>query len=478
MTIVAAFSLIILLYFVYVGINSYVKIQTQRDFFLLGKHLNKKQFSGSFAASSTSLATALIFFVTLGSFFGIPILLAPLTYFLGALLFAKFINKRGITDTLESGTSLFQFLSKTTRSSNTSFMICLVPALGVLSILLIELYVGVSIFSVFAAPGTVNLQLSLAFVSAIILLYTAIGGFPAVVRTDLIQWSLIWLGALTTLGICLYLVITRLTETASIPKIDWFPNPMFGDGFVILPIAITANVIVVNIFLQFTQLRTWQMVAASESIQVLRVGIVNGAFSTALLWSFFAIVGIVSGPLLGLDTQTIDAFLRSMARSESPLIAYIALPIFFVACLSALISTADSALLPLSQFVCEKSGIDQSNLLLPRIWIAIFLLIANGMYYVIFTLLGYNFLQLLFTIFGLVIVTGPVVITALFAPEVMRLPIVQKTAVLSVYAGATAIVLVSYFSSPMNVAFGAPVGFLLTAAVMSVIVYMNRNSQI
>lgn len=465
LTVTALVSLVALVYFVYVGINKYAEIENASQFFLCAKSMRRKEFSASFAASSTSLATALIFFVTLGATFGLPVLLAPVTYFLGAYVMSRFLNRESIQATVREGTSLMQFLNVATGSPTVSFIICLVPALGVLSILLIEFYVGVSIFSVFAAQGTANVQLTLALLSVLIMIYTAIGGFPAVVKTDAVQLNLIWLGALAVFLLCLFHYLTAETQAS----IDWAPNPLFGNGFILLPAAITFNVVVINAFLQFTQLRTWQMIAASRSSGEVRTGLLRGAFSVALLWTVFALVGILARPVLGIDTSSIDSFLRSMNASPNLLIAYIALPIFFVACMSALVSTADSALLPLSQFVNERMGTNQNNLLTPRIIIVVFVLLVNVMYHLVFNVLKYDFLQLLFTIFGLVIVTGPVIILAIFRPSVLKTRGSGVFAIASVYIGAAIIVGFSYWADPVNVPMGAPIGFLAAAAIMGLL---------
>lgn len=469
LTVVAIISLFALLYFIWVGINRYPSITNQHQFFLASKSMSSSQFSGSFAASSTSLATVLIFFVTFGGALGLSVLFAPLTYLFGVCFFIALMDRLRVSETVDDGTSLLSFLTSLTGRQFSAFLACVVPAAGSISILLIELYVGVSIFSIFAEPGTINLQLSLAFLSCIIVIYTALGGFPAVIQTDRIQFTLMVIAVAAAVGYAAYrgFIVPDTPETLAV-SVDWFPNPVIGSGFFFFPYAIAINILVINTFLQFTQLRTWQMLASSNDLAAAKSGLFKGAFWSAALWTLFAIFGILAAPILGLDTSSIEALMRSMAASSQALIAYVLLPLFFVACLSALISTADSALIPLTQFLCEGLGLKGNGLAWPRLIICILVIVANILYWIVFTLLGFDFLQLLFTIFGLVIVSGPLIIGGALNPRLFQHSAGRNLAIGSVFAGGALVIGFALLATPENVPYGAPAGFAFAALAVAI----------
>ena len=70
----------VLVYFLVYGIIYKSNVNT---YFNCGKQLDRKEFGNSFAAASTSLATVLFFFVTLGLENGLYILISPLSYLIG-----------------------------------------------------------------------------------------------------------------------------------------------------------------------------------------------------------------------------------------------------------------------------------------------------------------------------------------------------------------------------------------------------------
>ena len=81
-------SLGVLIYFLIYGI---IHKTDSIAFFNCNKQLRKTEFGDSFAAASTSLATVLFFFVTLGLENGLYILISPLSYYCGIYLYNKFI---------------------------------------------------------------------------------------------------------------------------------------------------------------------------------------------------------------------------------------------------------------------------------------------------------------------------------------------------------------------------------------------------
>jgi hypothetical protein len=111
-------------------------------------------------------------------------------------------------------------------------------------------------------------------------------------------------------------------------------------------------------------------------------------------------------------------------------------------------------------------AVKPSNLHAPRLFIAALVVFSNFLYFLVFNVLGYDFIQLLFTIFGIVIACGPAILTALFLPELAKKGLIRIFSILSVYAGCVTNLVTSYFAAPQSVPYGAPLSVLVATILI------------
>lgn len=461
-----SFNLIVvfglLLSFFVIGVAGFRTIRSYSDFFLRARTLDENEYSSSYVASTTSLATVMIFFFQFGPLDGIGILIAPLTTIAG-VIFMAFLAKYMERDHVnETGTSLGPYIYSKFGSQFLSKSVSIIAIFGLSMILLIELYVGVTIFQLYLQQTSTAIPAGLFVISSVVFLYVSLGGFPGVVRTDAVQRYLIWFAAVL-------LLIVFLIDYADRPQatVNWLPHPLVGPGVLVLPYALLLNVLVVNLFLLPAHIRTWQMAASSRSIRTMRRGLLKGAIQVAVLWSLFAFIAMLFQALYPETEVTLVSMLEKLISEGGFFGRYIVFPALFVAALAALISTADSAILPITQSIIDDFLPQvRERLVIARLLILTGLFVIVLLYYLIVIMLAYNFISLLFTLFSIFIVLSPLVIFAMFTPpEVVRDKQASFWGAASVWGGLITALGMSYWGTRAAiqdvVLLGAPVGLVV-----------------
>ena len=444
LTINALVAIGICLFFLLQGALYYKEIKDEESFFLYNRKLPDGKYAASFAAASTSLATVLFFFVTFGVEHGIYILFAPITYVLGCYLYGKLLlpplEKQGFFSStgggITLGNTLAKYVEERYKSKAVKFSITIITILGLTSILLVELYVGVNIFSIYLKPQFVDLALfGVAFV---VFTYTGLGGFIAVVRTDVFQIRLMFLSTAILLA---WLVWTSL-QNHIFPSFEIFiVHPIVFKGGILLPYTLLFNILVVNLFLVPALLRTWQMAAASPSSKEVKKGIIKGVWLTALLTTMFILLGILFFRSVFPNAElSLIGMLNTLQTSQNPFARYILFPLFFAGCLAALLSTADSALAPVLQSFFQDIRKSNARYLWKHrhvlLLTAILFIITISLYFVVFRLLGFNLITWLFTIFSFLIICTPSIVFAIISPDnVVNRRASKITALISIWGG-------------------------------------------
>jgi Na+/proline symporter len=432
----ALVAIAVCLFFLVQGALYYREIKDEESFFLYNRRLPSGEYARSFAAASTSLATVLFFFVTHGVKHGIYILFAPLTYVLGCYLYSKLLlprledqgffseRKTSLSRKITLGTTLGNYIEQRYKSRAVKFSVIIVTLLGMASILLIELYVGVNIFSIYLKTQFVDL--ALLGVTFVVFSYTALGGFISVVKTDVFQLRLMFL---STFVFLVWLVWTSV-HNHTFPTVETFlVHPLVFKGGILLPYTLLFNILIVNLFLVPALLRTWQMAAASPNSEEVRRGIMKGVVLTVLLTAMFILLGILFfRSVFPKAEHSLTGMLKALYTSQNSLARFIIFPLFFAGCLAALLSTADSALAPILQSLFqdfrnqdfrnqESSWEHRYRYVL--LLTALLFIITIGLYFIVFRILGFTLITWLFTIFSFLIISAPSIIFAVIAPDNM-----------------------------------------------------------
>ena len=454
-------TIVVLVSFLTFGL---LNVKKGQSYFNCDKQLNSREFRNSFAAATTSLATVLFYFVVLGLNNGLWILIfSPLSLLVGTMLFNWFIlpqlmkQKYGVSNDggISAGNTLGEYIKLRYDSQPVKYVVLTITLLGILSIMLIELFVGVTIFNIFIDinPELANIAelLGLIFISTVSFVYTGLGGLNAVVKTDKIQY---WFMLITAIFLVAYLFIKHTDSIKLLTSDVYFPTFCGKDGLWKSNWPLFVNTIFVNIFLIPALLRNWQLIAATKNGREIKKGMWSGWFLTFLVTALFLFFGlffyhIYPTPSNG-DTPSLYHILTTMANSGDLILSNILFPLLFVACLMALLSTVDSSLLPIVQsLVVDIIPNDKSNYkskifeIYKRIYnhinlvcIIAILFLTIFLYLIVFKLLKFELIDWLFTIFSVVTISCPAILVACFGKDtILRTKLMQKTVIFSTILG-------------------------------------------
>ncbi|WP_395173499.1 hypothetical protein [Roseibium alexandrii] len=433
MDVTVIFILLFATAFLYIAIKSYDKERSYNKYFFASKTISKNENAASYVARFTSLATVMAFFLVYAQYDGLYLLVAPVTVLLGVLVFSKILEKAKYK---ASGT-LPKELERMYNSKGAGFVALFISGTALTVVLLIEIYLGVTLLSVFVSDTPGGLPFVVMFVTGIAILYTGIGGLSAVISTDKIQAYLIYITVP-----CLILAFF-IGIGIGVGEIKYFPRAAFEikesvfDSVFLLPIPLLLNILTVNLLLLPSLLSSWQLLNSSPNLHEFTRGISNGGRSVLILWSLFIVLGLVIGTSKSEINGIYDIF-NILRNSNNLIITYVLFPLLFVGCFAALLSTADSAILPIAQSIYDNFRKNSDDLLnrkslwsiLLMLWVVIVLL-----YVLFFDVLNFDFISILFTVFGLSVVMTPAIFLGILAPKLAKRPGSGKVAIFSMLTG-------------------------------------------
>ena len=163
------------------------------DFFFANQSLDATRIRANLAATATSLAGALFFFLNATPMFGWLMLLVPIFSVAGIALFLRLV--RDETPDPKSTGSIFRFVLHRTGSDQIAKHCNYVVVLNFVTVFVIEIVIGSQIFSYFFSQNeALREPFRLAgaiFLCVVVLWYVWKGGFAAVTQTDKWQFSLV-----------------------------------------------------------------------------------------------------------------------------------------------------------------------------------------------------------------------------------------------------------------------------------------------
>lgn len=414
-----AASILVLGGYALAGFRLHDRSDSYERFFLADRRLTTGNVRNTFTGAAISVSTVLSFFLTLGVLFGYQILWSPFTLALGVVFFAHAVYPRLIGrpwlrsalrgESDRSIDSLPDLVDRVYGSRTLTLATAVLTGIGVLAVLVAEMMVGVSIYAeYFLRPEYI------VFIIAVTLfLYAGFGGMAAVVETD--KWQ-VWLVTFSLIAVVLVLFLQE--RAAASP-----PSPGFVDLFVPetwepttrMPPALLLNILVVNLCFLPSSLRVWQVVVASSKEARFKLALWQ---ATGLILLVTVLAVLISRVMTGLLSQelSLPLIFSYIATSDDFVAAYIVYPLFITAMLSALVSTADSALIPLAQLVSGKKA---GNWRRGRSWLSIFILTAGSvaLYFLVTKVFGLGLVAWILTVFSITTCVAPVVLAPLFLQE-------------------------------------------------------------
>jgi hypothetical protein len=327
-------------------------------------------FGISIAAASCPLSTVFFLFFTTGRSYGIRLFLCPIMFGLGTLLMFWVYRKTDEAgyfvqrdQSSEELVGLIPYLVE--RLSGSSFIgrtflaLCILPMIGLLSL---EIGVGTHVIG-YITSGTLHFAASgdrqlLVFVLFVLLLlgYVFVGGFRAVIASDIWQYKIIMVAVLISLSTFLI----TLSHQASSVKWNtlWFTSTNNFAGFYV-------QIFVVNLIAPVGLATSWQRFRAFSRVQAdLSLGIRAALRKTVLLWggliatSLCIVLLATNSTRTFADTSLSDVF--TFIQQSGDWCQFLVFPLLLVGALSAMYSTSDTCVSALL-YLLEYPGLSRSR---------------------------------------------------------------------------------------------------------------------
>lgn len=407
-------SIAVLSFYALNGLRHFDRSQSFVRFFLDERQLTRSHVRNTFTGAAVSISTVLSFFLTLGVLFGWQIFWSPVTLAIGVLVFAHVVFPRLITDPdlhaairgdgprpIDSLGGLVYYLYDSKRLEQ---IVSFISGVGLLAILIAEMMVGVTIYNqYFLRPEYI-----VFIIAATLFIYAGLGGLRSVVETD--KWQVRFISlSLAAILFFLWMQEHSLDTPISPGFHDMFSASTWGPE-VRMPLALFVNMLVVNVCFLPSSLRVWQVVIGSARSEGFRPALWQATVLISLVSVASVIISRVMLGRLG-HQPTLSEILGFLATSNS-WAAYVVYPLFIIALLSALVSTADSAILPLSQALATRrvaTWTPVSNLRN----ILVLLGLAVGGYFVVTKLFSLGLVEWILTVFSVTTCIAPTIVMPL-----------------------------------------------------------------
>ncbi|MFN3299832.1 MAG: hypothetical protein ACK41Z_06530 [Sediminibacterium sp.] len=427
MTVIVVVALLLsAIIYLYVGFSLGNKNKSLADLFPIifgrtAKVNTVDEFSSSTTATTISLATVVLAYFELAGYFGVWLLWSVVTTAIGVFLFSV-VSKR-IWEKMNNYShrpSMHEFIGVEFNSKLASLVASICTSVGFLLIFATELTVG-SKFLAGLVPS-IPQWITVVFLSAIGFVYTLLGGFRAVIKTDQYQMKFIWALIIILGGYYIYYLFQNGGLQINLNKM---PSKMLdfsakqGLGFFLLGLA------VMNIPLFISNMSMWQRVSGVHQPEVVIKGIKKSIWSVTLSWTLLSLLACFAYMIVTPTTnQTLLTDLL-VAISGSAL-GKVVLFFVVVGLYGAMLSTASTNLIVVGHTISEdifaklrKGNLDErvnskKEFLISRFilfgstLLAIFL--VEGLKY-----FGFSIADLAFSIYGGALALFPPIIAALYS---------------------------------------------------------------
>jgi hypothetical protein len=389
-------------------------------------------FAVSLVSAGTSLSTVFSFFLLNAWRFGFALVLCPLLFAMGNWLMLqvyKAADARGYfaeqTDDAGAGISglLPYFCELLSGSRAVGQFLKYIVELSLLALLVLELTVGVAIIEYITQPIFSNVagyaSRFIVFASFMVLLlgYVFIGGFRAVIASDIWQYKTICLAVAATFVCLLIYIISGHAPKAHLKHL-LLPEKRQLILFIL-------NAVIVNLFAPLSLEPSWQRFRAFRDRINLDSAVKMSIRRSVLLWTGLIFVAITLQSFAGPDKHLdkVGSFFTFLRNLDSPWFQYFVFPILAVGGLSAFYSTCDTSVSAFLYVGTYKSrgNYDRQNSKLNLGWayyrnmVVVFVLAC--LVQLLITLFKVDLLSLVFSVFSsLVIIAPTVMLSAVLDP--------------------------------------------------------------
>jgi Na+/proline symporter len=357
-------TILLMLLYIVIGIKSVKKedLKTYDSFFLSNIPISTKQLIATLAATNTALALTIFWFSYLGWSYGLGAAFwLSICWILGLELFAVFQKRwRDFPSVNSDGVLKYQTLHEYISPTSGNWArrsLALVSIISFVLMVTVEITRGMRIIDIlpFANGRNTNTDIFAFVIVFSAAIYSAYGGFRAVIRTDAVQWFMCGIGILFTALI----TFETIFKSGTIFGTVYEPKSFSIKDFLLIP---TQPYFIIGSlfswgFWFFVTMDMWQRSAASRSI-----GVVNKT-TRIILYPWFVILTFVSVSI-GLyvrvkdPTNTsvifpvIDFFRIAFKDGELNVVfKWVSFILIFAGFFSAMISTIDTYILVISHSI-------------------------------------------------------------------------------------------------------------------------------
>ncbi len=317
---------------------------TSVGFFQAGRNIGAIPVSGTYIATSLALANAVFYFLWLGYTAGLVGIWIQVAWCFGFLVLFQFAPKI----LMRSGHLTFHDFIASHFGRNVAILAAIISFVGLSLNFGYEVLIGSTIATEAGALGILPVLIVAALVTLLVISYCVVGGFAAVIRTDMWQWSL----ATISLLICFFVLITGVVS-----DVGWrefvASNPDHFDFFSLQGIAAIGGglALLSNLLFslpwQICDMTSWQKLSASDDRQpeAVRVGILaSGVFLLIVPGFLVLLLGILLRSIEGADTALLGAMVQQVAALGGVVTVLVLIGLF-----AAQVSSADTFLIGASQ---------------------------------------------------------------------------------------------------------------------------------
>jgi len=396
------------------------------------------EFSTSTVATTVSLATIVLAYFELAGYFGVWLLWTALTTSIGMII-VSWASKRIWSKMSEykHRPSMHEFIGVEFNSISVSLIASACTSIGFLLIFATELVVG-SRFLAGLVPD-IPQWVTVIFLSAIGFVYTLLGGFRAVIKTDQLQMKFIWALIIFLGAYYIYYILQNGGVQTNLNKmpagiLDFSPKQ--GLGFFLLGIAI------MNIPTHISNMAVWQRISGAHNPEIVEKGIRKSIWGVALSWGFLSLLACFAYMIVTpTNNQTLLTDL--LIAISGSVIGKIVLFFVVIGLYGAMLSTASTNLIVVGHTISEdivakfrKGSLDvrldsKKEFYISRAILVIATLMAiflvEGLKY-----FGFSIADLVFAIYGGALALFPPILAALYSNRSRLKP-------LSAYANAAVI---------------------------------------
>lgn len=378
---------------------------------------SSREFSAATIATSISLATVILAYTELASYFGLWLLWTALTTSIG-LWMVRLAAPRiwsALQGYGQSVPSLHQFMGDAYSSALLRKAAAICTLVGFVGALAVELSVG-SRFLALLAPE-IPAWAAVAGLSGIGVFYTALGGFRAVVITDRIQMAVIWFSA-----ICLTVaILIKANQLGGLTQVlAQAPASMFDFSAREGLLAFLVGITIINIPTFLADMGVWQRISGVRDVSILSQGLTRSAIGAGISWSLFAVLACIISLIATSDS---DANPLSALLSQLPGLSVFGAVLFFfivIGMYAATLSTASTQLIASGHALQmdllsdqQKSTSQSLQLRMSRILLGA-LAIASVLGVEVMRAAGFSISDLVFAVYGAQLGMVPAVLLALF----------------------------------------------------------------